>query len=79
MMRLLCIPLSLLVGARFGLLTWGAYRTGRVKSASLWSPGYDRTTQPGFFWLFMVTHFVVFLAMEGMGIALVFGWGANSN
>jgi hypothetical protein len=78
-MRLLLIPLSLLVGARFGLLTWGGYRTGRVKSASLWSPSYDRRTQPRLFWLFMATHFVVFLAMEGIGIGLALGWGANSN
>jgi hypothetical protein len=78
-MRLLLIPLLLLVGARFGLLTWGGYRTGRVKSASLWSPSYDRRTQPRFFWLFVVTHFVVFVVTETGAIALALGWGANSN
>ena len=78
-MRLVLIPLLLLVGARFGLLTWGGYRTGRVKSASLWSPSYDRNTQPRFFWLFMGTYCLAFLMMEAGAVVLAFGWGANSN
>jgi hypothetical protein len=78
-MRLLLSAVLMACVVRFGLLLWDGYRNGRVKSAALWSPYYERQTQPGMFCAFMAVHSLVVVAFTGCIIAIAFGVVPISN
>jgi hypothetical protein len=67
----LILSVALAAGVvRFGLLLWGGYHNGRVKSAALWSRYHDRRTQPAIFWMFMTVHLLVVVTFTGLIVAI---------
>jgi hypothetical protein len=70
----------LIVGiVRFGLLAYGGYREGRVKSAALWGPYYDRQAQPYLFWMLMAANLFAMVMFTACVAALIFGWAPISS
>jgi len=74
MTHALLVAVMLAGAVRFGLLVWGGYRNGRVKSAALWSRYYDRNAQPRVFWAFMSLHLLAIVTFIGCAIAVALGW-----
>lgn len=70
--RAVLVVLFLAVSARFGLLIWGGYRNGRVKSGGPFGQFMDRQKQPRFYWTIMVVHAFVVTAFAVSALVIIF-------